>query len=244
MSEKAIFKEQIAICLKDSLKKFASSNTEQREAQLPQLTLFIKKNVNESVLKELIGIDSEFNQKLTSAVELTIQTPFDVKGKPVNPWTGEHTIVALDSDGYVVGACCNPTKALKSYGDLHPYALTKALFSLHLYKADREEGLENEDNLDYISSIAHKEVLIFTGAPKKPLFMPDEKSYYLGSSGCAVKKNYLKELLGGATPAPDTQAGRFDGIFAEMTQFYMADNASESKKMPEPTAVREMRRNN
>lgn len=231
--------------LKQKLKEFASSDFDTREQLLPELAIFIQDNVNKEVIENSINKESLIKEELVQAIELAKETPFDIKGDLVNPWTKEGTIVVLDSDGNIAGSWSEPTKGLEDYGDLHPYALHKALFSLHLNLANKSGGLEDESNFEYISGLVSKDITVFTGAPIEPLILSDKK-YFIGSSGCAVTDDYVNDLMGGmgAQRGPNTLAGYHDGIFAEHVQFYMEDNHLVVKPMKESPFIKQVRKAN
>ncbi len=233
-------KEALAVALQDRLTQFASSQTTDREQALPELYDFIRKNVK----GELLKVKPAFQSELEQATDLTLKTPFDVNGEEVNPWSGGFTVVVLDNDGKISGADSVPTEGLEEYGDLHPYALGKAVFLMHLEKAGRKGGLDHQENYDYIKGLFPREVTIYTGSARESLVV-EGQTYYLGASGCAVTEAYLTELLGGAKPSHGTQGGRFDGIFSDLAGFYMFDGKlSKPIKYQEPASVKDIRRNN
>ena len=87
------------------------------------------------------------------------------------------------------------------------------------------------------------ETKIFNGASQSPAIVGTD-SIYIGGSGCAVKEEYLKRLLGGAKPSHDTQAGRFDAIFCDLVEFYLKTKKETVLSRPEPRTVQEIRINN
>lgn len=232
--------------LRQKLHEFAKCNDmTEREKLLPDLAIFIQENVTKEVIENSINKESLIKDGLAQSIGLAKETPFDIKGELVNPWTKEGTIVVLDNDGNIAGSWSEATKGLEDYGDLHPYALHKALFSLHINLAGKTGGLEDEANFDYIASLVPKEIIVFTGAPIEPLVLSDKK-YFIGSSGCSTTDEYTNELLGGmgAQRGPNTLAGYHDGIFAEHVQFYMKDNNPEVKPVKESAFVKQIRKAN
>lgn len=232
-----------AVSLQRQLTEFASPEDEGREQILQGLVKFIKEKVNKDVIGLLIEKESPFQPRLESAIASVLETPFEVEGEEVNPWQGGFTIVALDSEGRIRGASSEPTKGLEKYGDLHPYALVKALCSLHLDTFGRPGGLGKLENYEYLKDKLG--VPIFTGSTEKPIHIDNYHNlFYLGGSGCSVKEDYLKELLGGATPEHETQAGLYDQIFCELTATYLVEPESPIGTVPEPPDARRVRMHN
>ncbi len=238
--------EVSASILQENLRKFADlDDTHDRGDAIADLISLIKEHANQESLGLLVN--EEFQPTLQESVKKALETPFVVEGEEVIPWSGGFTIVALSLTGKVRGAISKPTKGLESYGDLYPYALTKAVLAFQLWKNSKlspgnELGIGNLKEYEYLTSVAKTH--IYNGAAILPAYLEDSmsKAVYIGGSGCAVKEDYLKGLLGGAAPTPDTQAGRFDAIFCELVRNYLT--GKEVHKMPEPRDVREIRINN
>jgi hypothetical protein len=232
----------LAGSLQDKLKKFTSQeDLFKREKMLIDVANFImtKGNITGEVLRTLI--DRDFQPKLEKAVDKSLQTSFDINGKKINPWIGGFTVVALDMEGNIKGAMSKPTEGLESYGDLHPYALMKAVEAFHLDKNNLERhGLKIPQNIKYLTDLLKMQ--IFNGCSRG--IQLGETKLYVGGSGCAVKRDYLKELLGGAEPAPDTQAGRFDTIFCDLIGDYLRDSQKTANWVREPQELQVIRINN
>jgi len=232
-----------ALDLKEKLRVFSLSSTPAREQQLSGLISIVQTKANKDTLSILV--DNEFQGKLEVAVMKTLETPFEVNGEEINPWSESkgHTIVAIDANGNVRAAVSQPTEGLEEYGDLHPYALTKAVLSLHLTK--KHFGQNNDIgmplNFRYLRKLT--ETNIFNGSSRLPAVIGDHR-FYIGGSGCAVNEKYLSDLLGGATPAHNTQAGRLDAIFCDLVGFYLEDSEQEVTALPEPEELQEIRFNN
>lgn len=237
--------EESALALQNSLGWFSTLTVREREAAIPGLLTLIK----EHTYQESLGLLTRtlLQPRLQSAVEKTLQTPFIVNDEEVIPWSGGFTVVALDIHGKIQGAVTEPTKGLESYGDLYPYALMKTVLAAHLWKnryPDTEDqlGIGDVGKFKYLQEIATPHA-IYNGATSSPAFLSDwAVSVHIGGSGCAATESYLKELLGGATPAPDTQAGRFDTIFCELIKGYL--EGKEVSALPEPRDLEEIRINN
>ena len=237
--------KRLAENLQQRLKDFVEMKTPDRERQLPILTSYIFKNARAEILEKLIN--KNFQNKLVRAILTTLTTPFYIGNKEVIPWQGGYTVVVIDDKGTIVGMCHKPVDELfKTYGELTPYALSKAVLLLHLEKTGLKGGLDNQHNYEYIRNLLPPESSIFTGTSQEPLLL-DRNVYYLGGSGCAVKKEYLSELLGAAVPHMNTQAGRFDSIFTELTKEYISNPitiGSFPAGIPEPEMIQNIRRNN
>lgn len=232
--------EASALSVKNNLRVFARGTLEAREKSLAELIIVIKQNARLETLELLT--DRTFHPKLMEAVRKTLETPFEVEGEPVLPWAGGFTIVALDQKGDIRGAFSKPTEGLGEYGDLHPYALTKAVLAFHLDSIPRDDtNLENLEYFKYAERLAKTK--IYNGASKRPANVGTD-SVFIGGSGCAVKKEYLKELLGGAKPSHDTQAGRFDAVFCDLVGFYLTREEALVIQRPEPKSIQEIRINN
>jgi len=236
-------KDLLATTLQDRLTKFASSETEEREKALPELVAFIKDGVDKEVLEKLT--DKEFQPKLQDSVNRALQTKFKKHdGTEIEPWQGGHTVVVLDRDGKVKGAVSVDTEGLEEYGDLNKYALIKALCELHLYKDGREQGLSDPDNFTHLLSLGLKAGDdLFTGS----VWQEDlnHEVTFVGSSGCAPKRDYLRELLAGAEPTRDTQAGLFDSVFSSLTANNLLGGHLPRKQIySEPQEIQQLRINN
>lgn len=243
--DKRVEIETSVYILKEKLRRFGEiDDVHERADAIPDLIAQIREHANQDTLKLLVN--EEFQSHLQEAVEKALKTPFLVKGAEVVPWSGGFTIVALDLDGEIHGAVSKPTEGLEAYGDLYPYAVTKAVLAAHLWQSSKQSplnklGIGDLDNFEDLSRVT--KTRIYNGATVSPAYSDLwPKGVYIGGSGCAVKEDYLKELLGGATPAPDTQAGRFDAIFCELVGNYL--EGEEIRPMQEPRDVREIRINN
>lgn len=233
-----------------NLMEFSSGNTHQRELLLPGLVSLIDETANKDTIGALV--DPEFQPKLEIAVSKTFATPFDVDGKEVYPWEEGRTIVAIDNAGNIKGATSVPTSGLEEFGDLHKHALKKAVYGLHLRKRGEEHGVP-KDRID-ISEPLNNEYLksklpgvtIYNGVSQYTAKVGAD-TIFIGGSGCAASAEYLTGLLGGAIPGPETQAGRLDMVFSDITSFYLEDPNLETSTIvifPEPNKLRELRLNN
>lgn len=242
MEPKTGDKETVGVSLQEKLIQFAAAETPEREKNIAGLVEFIMKNVDKDVVAALV--DKESQSKLEEAVSLTLQTKFKKDdGSIVDPWQGGHTVVVLDKEGKIKGAVSVPTEGLEDYGDLNKYALIKALCELHLYKSGREE-LSAPKNFSYLLNLGLRagENLFTGGAWQEDL---NHEVIFAGSSGCAPRKDYLKELLANADPTRDTQAGLFDTVFSQFTAFYFHfGHPSGLPTEPEPLTIRQLRINN
>lgn len=244
MSEDQPGKEQIAQQLQRELIEFAlESDYKKLEEKLLPLVGLIKDVATIDVVSTLV--DPEFQTGFEKAVFATDNISFIVEGKKKNPWQGGHAIVVLGSTGHIQGAVYEPTEGLEDYGDLTRYALLKAVYVLHLTKADRKGGLTNTDNWNYLVGLGLKPFDdVFSGAGDEPAHL-ENGDFYIGGSGCNAARDYLSELLGGATPTGDTQSGRFDRIFCSITADFLTNKLPFSTRViPEPRELQELRINN
>lgn len=233
-------KEKIDL-LKSKLKEFASSGTQARERMLKDLFGIIKNTLIDPVMAELLVSSGETQIKLRKSAESAYETQFIVDGEAQVVWKSGYTVATLSEDGDVLGIVYKPTPTLKEYGYLGSYALSKAVCEMHLDKAGRKGGLSNLDNFDYISDIGLKPFEeLFTGSYPGPVNL-DGKTAYLGGSGCAINEDYLKGLLGGAIPTPDTLAGTFDSEFCKLAAINLINPSNIPSPIPEPNTARFIR---
>lgn len=243
--------ERLARELQEKLTQFASFGTKEREKTLPELTGFIEANAKEPIVQRLV--DKEFEDKLKNAVEHTLATKFRRQDGSIveDIWEGEYTVTALSEDGKIMGALSKPGKVWELYGDLNKYGLIKALCELHLYKVNRFEGLSDPDNFKYLVGLGLRPVKpddesfepnLFTGSATG--VNVDGKVIYIAGSGCWVNRGYLGELLAGATPGIDTQAGLFEKTFSRITGSYLQNSGQEAQILPEPREIQQLRINN
>lgn len=237
--------------LQERLTKFAASETAEREEALPELVAFIKDNADAEVVGKLVDRREGFQSRLEEAVHLTLRATFETAdGRIIVPWQGGHTVVVLDRNGEVKGAVSVPTEGLEDYGDLSKYALIKALCELHLDETHKLGGLSNQRNFRYLESIGLKAGEdLFTGSTTHIILRTDlyHEILFVGSSGCAPEKSYLKELLAGAEPTRDTQAGLFDTVFSDITSRFLSSHKGgriPTMTFPEPKAIQQLRINN
>ena len=227
--------------LKSKLKEFASSNTQTRERMLKDLFGLIKGTLTDPFMAELLVPNGETQIRLRRATESAFETPFKVNGEDQTIWESGYTVASLNQEGAVLGIISKPSPALKGYGYLGRFALSKAVCELHLDKADKKGGLSNLDNFDYISDIGLIPFQdLFTGSYPGLVDFGYGTSY-LGGSGCAVKENYLKDLLAGALPTADTLAGTFDAEFCKLTALYLSNPGTKPSSVPEPNVARMIR---
>lgn len=241
-------KDKLATSLQDQLKKFASSETKDREGAIVELVAFIKANADREVMDKLV--DKEFQPKLEASAIQTLETQFKrYDGTLVEKvWEGGYTVVALTENGEVKGASTIEGSVWKAYGDLNKYALIKALCELHLYKANRFGGLSDPDNFKYLVGLGLKpddgkedtDPDLFTGSTKAVAVGDDV--LYVASSGAAADRSYLTELLAGGEPKINTQAGLFDSVFSRFTASYL--RGETQTVFPEPREIQQLRINN
>lgn len=242
-----ITERSAAKVLQERLAQFSSSNTQEREKALSKLVAFIKADTDKKLMEKLV--DKEFQPKLEDATRKTLAVEFERHGQdPVKKvWQDGYTVVALSEDGKVMGATSVPGEVWKVYGDLNKYALIKALAELHLYKANRFGGLSKPDNFKYLVGLGLKppsknepDPDLFTGSTEGVAV--GDSIIYVGGSGCAADREYLKELLAmfkEGELAIDTQAGLFDSVFSRLTASYMR-NPNLPQTRQEPNSIQQL----
>ncbi len=211
--------------LKDDLRAFAAKDTKTRENRLFDIVSSIKNNASlESILEltspnkniELERID--YRPYLYSAARKTTNTLFTVGKEKVKPWEGGFTVISLRQDGTIPAGITNPRgRVYKEYGqNLYPYALTKAMFSLHLYLSGKKGGLGEVENIRYLQGLGFRGgENLFLGEAIVP--GPEGSSSFIGASGCELQSDYINSLLprGMQYQYPvDFLAGRADHEFA------------------------------
>lgn len=241
MRESPSGKEQIAEDLQRQLTEFAKMSLEEQKKRLEGLVGHIINVATIDVVSVLVK--EKHQQALENAAQNALMTEFIVGGEAINPWGTGRAVVALSQSGHILGALYSPTKELESYGDLTRYALAKAVCQLHLDKAGVKRGIESPEIFDYLASLGLKPFdTLFSGAFTTTY---EGGTVYLGGSGCNAEKGYLSGLLGGATPTGDTQSGRFDRIFLQITGRYLSgDLRPPVRPVSEPRELRVLRINN
>lgn len=232
--------ETRARTVQDMLTRFARLVPEERDKIVVNLVHLLKTSVTKEVIEALA--DKQFQEDLRRACGLALNTPFEVDGEEIKPWNlaGGHTVVAVDQDLRVLGFSSTPTPGLEDYGDLTPYATVKAVLDWDSHNAGR-------GSLDSVASLRHYRKLglqpvkdVFMGSVMEPVKV-GEHTVFLGGSGCAVKYNYLCNLLEVDYTQHGTQAGRHDGIFCDLVGMYLAEPSLPARPVPEPLRVQEIR---
>lgn len=198
--------------LGDKLREFAAMDTKQRTQRLPGLARSFKDSVDSKTLLDLsVTAPHPLRRQLDVAARAVRESRFG----QVEPWAGGYTVVSLDEAGNVSGTTTNAVgKVYKKYGDLSPYALKKALFTLHLERAGMLDGLSSERNLRHLESIGlefGKDV--FLGGATLTW---EDQTHHVGVSGAELKEDYVRTLLPQGMPHTlEFLAGKADQVFAE-----------------------------
>lgn len=217
--------------LLDELRGFAAlkpvEGTKERENRLPELVRFIRRFGKEERLADALAshLKSPWAppQPLVEAIRCATLTQFDVGGKRILPWGGGFTVVILSHEGETRGVRRPVGRVYEEYGqNLYPYALTKALFTMHLHLSSREGGLDKLDNFNYLESLGFKRGEdLFLG--ENQLGTGDHVTY-IGASGCELAEAYVSDLLPKdmrESYSVDFIAGHADMIFARSIAGYL-----------------------
>ncbi len=217
--------EQKALSLQRDIIQFAEEeNVREREKKLLAIATHLVDHVDSDILDRLVSPDSSFQPILREAVGDTFDTPIKTHSadpEPEHAWKRHGSVIALASDGMVIGAYSKPTGLEgEGYGDLRRYALIKAMCRLHLAKSGKKGGIL--ENYDYLS----EEVglppykLLFTGDADEPV-KHEKKDVFIAASGCEAKTDFIARYLKHALlleempkPGRETQAGFIDGVFS------------------------------
>jgi len=228
---------ETAKLLQDRLTAFAAMDSDTQRAYLKQILDVIKASARKDILERLV--EREYQERLVTAVEKTTQTDFIAEDTLISPWAGSATMVVVNLEGSILAAASYNTS--NQTEDKTPFALAKATTAMHLYQARMFGGLHTVENMDYLArSGAQPLVDIFMGSGRHPI-QAETTRLFFGSAGCIPKSDYVKDLLAGAYPSYDTQAGLFDNIFSDIATEYFAYPTVEIRPRPEPNALREMR---
>lgn len=236
--------------LQNVLKAFAIFDTEQRERRLPDLIKFIKEIATPEVMaiathplknKYLEQMSKNFGPPFLWAISNALKASFKTPKGEMQSWEGGYTLVMIDQDGILLAAATNPVgEVYNQYGkNLFPYALSKAVFELHLNLADKKSGLDKEENFDYIESLGFEY--------GKDLFMGTNSfpnGTVIGASGCELSRDYVNSLLPESmrdSYPVDFLAGAADRYFARMVAAQSMFH-TEPHAMEEPKLFAELRR--
>jgi len=236
MSEESRPKETSSQTLQRMLNEFAAATPDSQRTQLEDLIKFIKQNATKEAIMPLVN--KEFQQNLHTAMASTLQTPLDIDGQEVNPWTNCGTVVVIDLNGNIQGAISIPPTNMEDYGssfNFYAPALGKAVASMYLRNSGLIGGIA--DNRRHLKEITNGAFTWHTGATDEPVTLNNSTSVYLGASGCEAVPNVISSVLDGATSTHWTQAGTFDEAFAGITGTYLQDPAKQVQTMNAPRPI-------
>ena len=218
--------------IQQRLRDFAAATPEQQQAQLKDLFAFIDANVTDDILQILTKDNPAANQKLTELTTATAGEQVARKGIPVHPWNGNHYIVAIGSDGTIVGVSHNqpnPAYLGDFYGNAHfnfaAPAVAKHFADSHLKALHLEGGIKG--NIEYLEDNGFH---YHEGVSQQPAAIGG-KSLILSGSGCEPSKEALAISLGISPDRTDfreqadnfakdpdlhfANAGDFDRVFCD-----------------------------
>lgn len=230
--------------LRQRLLDFAKGSTPEREGLLPELIGFIKRTTTKEVLQEIAPIqERDYGSPFRYAIADSLTSILRTDVGPIDPWAGGFTAVLMSSDGEVLAAESNPMgKVYDEHGkNLFPYALTKAVFGLHLARNGSLNGLNDAENFKYIESLG------FT--PGIDLFLGEAlhlDGSVIGVAGCELTEEYVNGLLPPAMRdnyGTDFLAGYADMCFARsLVASTMFPNEGRNTVLDEPELFAQLRR--
>ena len=189
--------------------------------------------------------DPKANRFLEEATKKASQIEYVGVNGTTRPFGDSHATVVLDRDGVLIAAAAEPYGNVNlAYADPEPdnefekhwklanllsYALAKAVIAAHVERAGRADGLDTDENWDYVRRFLPADVPLFLGAA-----VVKEKGvvkFVVGESGAEQNEDFLKSVLGKNFNPKDVnqEAGAGDQHFAEAVGQNLLDPESKNQ---------------
>lgn len=215
---------EISEQLASKLREFAAlEELHSKEEGLWHLVRQIEEDARAATVERLAK-KHDYQDVVATAIEKTLTTPMIRMGQTLKGiWVGGYTVVVLASNGEIIGAHSNAQgPSWRDEHDKYAHALTKALLAKQLHDAHRNQGLDYDDNQQYLQALMLGRKDFYLGdyvagkqnMPTTPVFV--------GTSGCDLQPSYLRNLAPGIlTRNSNALAGQGDRLFAHKVGDYL-----------------------